>query len=215
MHDLLIRNGTIYDGSGGAPVAANIAIDGDTITAIGPATGPARQTIDAEGLAVAPGFINLMCWANASLLHDGRSQSDIRQGVTLEILGEGWSMGPLNDELKVYTKELQGDIRYDIEWTTLREYLEYLVRRGVSTNVASFVGAGGVFVDVSVATGVSVMPRGALGDSAAASGREPMTNRVSPRLIEREANVLRFMKSSSSPDHRQIDREEQWHDDGG
>ena len=148
MHDLLIRNGTIYDGSGGAPVAADIAIDGDTITAIGPAAGPARQTIDAEGLAVAPGFINLMCWANASLLHDGRSQSDIRQGVTLEILGEGWSMGPLNDALKTYMVERQGDIRYDIEWTTLREYLEHLARRGVSCNVASFVGAGGVRANV-------------------------------------------------------------------
>lgn len=148
MHDLLIRNGTIYDGRGSAPVAADVAIDGDTITAIGPAAGPARQTIDAEGLAVAPGFINLMCWANASLLHDGRSQSDIRQGVTLEILGEGWSMGPLNDELKAYMVERQGDIRYDIEWTTLREYLEHLVRRGVSCNVASFVGAGGVRANV-------------------------------------------------------------------
>jgi len=148
MHDLLIRNGTIYDGSGGAPVAADIAIDRDTITAIGPTAGPARQTIDAAGLAVAPGFINMMCWANASLLHDGRSQSDIRQGVTLEILGEGWSMGPLNDELKAYTRDQQGDIRYDIEWTTLRQYLEHLVRRGVSCNVASFVGAGGVRANV-------------------------------------------------------------------
>ena len=111
MHDLLIRHGTIYDGSGGAPISADIAIDGDTIATIGPAAGPARQTIDAAGLAVAPGFINLMCWANASLLHDGRSQSDIRQGVTLEILGEGWSMGPLNDALKTYMVERQGDIR--------------------------------------------------------------------------------------------------------
>ena len=148
MHDLLIRHGTIYDGSGGAPISADIAIDGDTIATIGPAAGPARQTIDAAGLAVAPGFINLMCWANASLLHDGRSQSDIRQGVTLEILGEGWSMGPLNDALKTYMVERQGDIRYDIEWTTLREYLEHLVRRGVSCNVASFVGAGGVRANV-------------------------------------------------------------------
>ena len=90
----------------------------------------------------------MMSWANASLIHDGRSQSDIRQGVTLEILGEGWSMGPVNDALKAYMVERQGDIRYDIEWTTLRQYLEYLVRRGVSCNVASFVGAGGVRVNV-------------------------------------------------------------------
>ncbi len=124
MHDILIRNGTIYDGSGGAPFAADVAISGDTITEIGPVDGRARQTIDAYGLAVAPGFINMMSWANASLIHDGRSQSDIRQGVTLEILGEGWAMGPLNDELKEYMRERQGDIRYDIEWTTLRQYLE-------------------------------------------------------------------------------------------
>ena len=148
MHDLLIRNGTIYDGNGGAPFVSDLAISGDTITDIGSVDGRARQTIDAGGLAVAPGFINMMCWANASLIHDGRSQSDIRQGVTLEILGEGWSMGPVNDSLKAYMVERQGDIRYDIEWTTLREYLEYLVRRGVSCNVASFVGAGGVRANV-------------------------------------------------------------------
>ena len=86
----------------------------------------------------------MMCWANESLIHDGRSQSDIRQGVTLEVLGEGWSMGPLNEELKAYYQSRQGDIRYDIEWTTLGEYLEYLERRGVSCNVSSFLGAGGV-----------------------------------------------------------------------
>ncbi|HRQ15078.1 MAG TPA: D-aminoacylase, partial [Promineifilum sp.] len=148
MHDVLIRNSLIYDGSGKPPYSADLAITGDTITEIGRIDGRAQLTIDADGLAVSPGFINMMCWANESLIHDGRSQSDIRQGVTLEILGEGWSMGPLNDELKAYTKELQGDIRYDIEWTTLREYLEYLVRRGVSTNVASFVGAGGVRANV-------------------------------------------------------------------
>lgn len=148
MHDVLIRNGLIYDGSGKPPYSADLAITGDTITEVGRIDGRARLTIDAGGLAVSPGFINMMCWANESLIHDGRSQSDIRQGVTLEILGEGWSMGPLNDELKAYTKDLQGDIRYDIEWTTLREYLEYLVRRGVSTNVASFVGAGGVRANV-------------------------------------------------------------------
>ena len=148
MHDILIRNGLIYDGSGRSPFPGDLAITGDTITAMGRIDGLARQEIDADGLAVSPGFINMMCWANESLIHDGRSQSDIRQGVTLEILGEGFSMGPLNDELKAYMKERQGDIQYDIEWTTLREYLEYLVRRGVSPNVASFVGAGGVRANV-------------------------------------------------------------------
>ena len=144
MHDIIIRHGIIYDGSGNSPYAADLAITGDTIAEIGRVSGRAQLEIDAGGMAVSPGFINMMCWANESLIHDGRSQSDIRQGVTLEILGEGWSMGPINDELKAYMKERQGDIRYDVEWTTLRGYLEYLVRRGVSTNVASFVGAGGV-----------------------------------------------------------------------
>jgi N-acyl-D-amino-acid deacylase len=148
MHDLLIRNGLIYDGSGRAPYLGDLAITGDTITEIGRVTGRARLAIDAEGLAVAPGFINMMSWANESLIHDGRSQSDIRQGVTLEVMGEGFSMGPLNDELKAYMTDRQGDIRYAIEWTTLREYLEFLVRRGVSPNVASFVGAGGVRANV-------------------------------------------------------------------
>lgn len=148
MHDILIRNGLIYDGSGRAPYPADLAVSSDTITEIGRVDGRARRVIDAGGLAVSPGFINMMCWANESLIHDGHSQSDIRQGVTLEILGEGFSMGPANDELKAYMKERQGDIRYDIEWTTLREYLEYLTRRGVSPNVASFVGAGGVRANV-------------------------------------------------------------------
>jgi N-acyl-D-amino-acid deacylase len=148
MTDLLIRNGLIYDGSGGAPYEGDLTISGDTITEIGRVEGSAATVIDADGLAVSPGFINMMCWANESLIEDGRSQSDIRQGVTLEIMGEGFSMGPLSDELKAYFKARQGDIRYDIEWTTLREYLEYLVRRGVSPNVASFVGAGGVRANV-------------------------------------------------------------------
>lgn len=144
-YDLLIRNGEIYDGSGGASFRGDIAINGDTIAEIGylPAAR-GRMEIDAGGLAVAPGFINMMSWANESLIADGRSQSEIRQGVTLEVLGEGNSMGPLNDKMKADEKERQGDIQYDIEWTTLREYLDYLVRRGVSCNVASFVGAATV-----------------------------------------------------------------------
>jgi len=144
-YDLLIRNGEIYDGSGGAPFRGDIAVNGDTIAAIGNlSTARGRMEVDAQGLAVAPGFINMMCWANESLIADGRSQSEIRQGVTLEVLGEGNSMGPLNEKMKVEEKERQGDIKYDIEWTTLREYLDFLVRRGVSCNVTSFVGAATV-----------------------------------------------------------------------
>jgi N-acyl-D-amino-acid deacylase len=140
--DVLIRGGTIYDGSGGAPYVADLAIAGDTLAAIGDLSGArARLEIDARGLAVAPGFINMLSWATESLIEDGRSQSDIRQGVTLEIFGEGWSMGPLNDRMKEELVERQGDIKYDVEWTTLGEYLEYLVQRGVAPNVASFVGA--------------------------------------------------------------------------
>jgi N-acyl-D-amino-acid deacylase len=141
-HDVLIRNGTLYDGGGGPPVRGDLAIDGDTIAAVGPGLeARGRLTLDATGLSVAPGFINMLSWATESLLVDGRSQSDIRQGVTLEIFGEGESMGPLNDAMKQTMLEMQGDLTYEIAWTTLGEYLDHLVRRGVSTNVASFVGA--------------------------------------------------------------------------
>ena len=141
-YDVILRNGTIYDGSGGAPVSGDLAISGDTIAALGD-LGPARATIeiDAAGMAVAPGFINMLSWANESLIQDPKSQSDIRQGVTLEVMGEGESMGPLTDTMKKLNKELQGDIKYDISWTTLGEYLEHLEKKGISTNVASFVGA--------------------------------------------------------------------------
>src|SRR6266850_6906514 len=141
-YSLIIRNGVIYDGSGQLPTKGDIAIDGQTIAAIGQLTDAHGKTeLDAQGLAVAPGFINMLSWATESLIQDGRSQSDIRQGVTLEIFGEGSSMGPLNDAMKKETREQQGDIKYSIEWTTLAEYLDYLVKRGVSCNVASFVGA--------------------------------------------------------------------------
>jgi N-acyl-D-amino-acid deacylase len=144
MFDTIIRHAAIYDGSGRPPFTADLAISGDRIAAIGQIDAPARLEVDAAGLAVAPGFINMMCWANEHLLHDGRSQSDIRQGVTLEILGEGWSMGPVNDRLRAYLTERQRGIRYDISWATLDQYLEHLVKKGVSCNVASFIGAGGV-----------------------------------------------------------------------
>jgi N-acyl-D-amino-acid deacylase len=144
-HDILIRNGVIYDGSGGEPVRGAVAINGDSIAAVGDLPGAhGRLEIDAGGLAVAPGFINMLSWANDSLIYDGRSQSDIRQGVTLEVLGEGSSMGPWNDAMKRSQRESQGDIKFGIEWTTLGEYLDWLQRRGISTNVASFVGAATV-----------------------------------------------------------------------
>jgi N-acyl-D-amino-acid deacylase len=140
--DLLIRGGVIYDGSGGTPFVGDVAFQKDTIVAVGVLTNTrARKGIDARGLAVAPGFINMLSWATESLLHDGRSQSDIRQGVTLEVMGEGDSMGPLNAAMKKEMIEQQGDIKFAIKWTTLGEYLDHLVRRGVSCNVASFIGA--------------------------------------------------------------------------
>jgi N-acyl-D-amino-acid deacylase len=141
-YDLVLRGGTIYDGSGQAPFVGDLAIQGDAIAAIGDLSGARGKTeIRVAGLAVAPGFINMMCWGNESLIEDGHSQSDIRQGVTLEVMGEGESMGPLNDRMKEELRKQQGDIKYPIEWTTLGEYLGHLERRGVSPNVASFIGA--------------------------------------------------------------------------
>jgi len=144
-YDTLLRGGIIYNGSGGSPFVADVAIAGDSIVAIGPSLpGRARHEIDVEGLAVAPGFINMLSWANESLIEDGRSQSDIRQGVTLEVMGEGESMGPLTDTMKTVMRSLQGDIVYPITWTTLGGYLDFLAAKGISTNVASFVGAATV-----------------------------------------------------------------------
>ena len=140
-YDVLIKNGQILNGSGEASFVADIAINADTIVAIGDLENSrGKHEIDATGLSVAPGFINMLSWANVSLLEDGRSQSDIRQGVTLEVLGEGSSMGPLSASMKSTMKKNQGDIKYDIPWTTLGEYLEHLETKGISTNVASFVG---------------------------------------------------------------------------
>ena len=148
-YDVLIRGGVVYDGSGGPGTVADVAIAGDTIAAVGDLRDARGLTeIDASGLAVAPGFINMLSWATESLIEDGRSQSDIRQGVTLEVFGEGWSMGPFNEEMKQEELASQGDIKYEIEWTTLAEYLDYLEARGVSTNVASFVGATTVRIHV-------------------------------------------------------------------
>jgi N-acyl-D-amino-acid deacylase len=142
IYDVVIRNGMIYDGSGSAPYKGDIAFQGNKIAAVGNRKGiKGRTEVDATGLAVAPGFINMLSWAVDTLIEDGKSQSDIRQGVTLEVFGEGDSMGPLTEAMKKEMEEMEGDIKYKVEWTTLSEYLDYLVKRGVSTNVASFVGA--------------------------------------------------------------------------
>jgi N-acyl-D-amino-acid deacylase len=140
-YDTVIRNATIYDGSGKPPIHGAVAIQGDRINTVGVVRGHAKNEIDARGMAVAPGFINMLSWATDSLIVDGRAMADVKQGVTLEIFGEGWSMGPLNDAMKAEIRKQQGDIKYDINWTTLREYLDSLVARGISVNVASFVGA--------------------------------------------------------------------------
>ena len=141
-YELIIRGGTIYDGLGGPPYVGDLAITGDRIAAVGDLSkATADREIDAENLAVSPGFINMLSWAVASLIEDGRGMSDIMQGVTLEVMGEGWSMGPWTDEMKQEASDRQGDIKFDVEWTTLSEYLEYLETRGVSPNVASYVGA--------------------------------------------------------------------------
>ena len=143
-YDVVIRGGTVYDGSGVTPFDADVAIDGDRIAAIGKVAERGRTELDAGGLAVAPGFINMLSWATTSLIADGRSQSDIRQGVTLEVFGEGWSLGPVNDTMRREQIEQQGDIKYDIAWTTLAEALDTIAARGISPNIASFVGAASV-----------------------------------------------------------------------
>lgn len=140
--DVIIRGGDVYDGLGGAPVKADVALHGERIAKIGDlSSATAGKDVDATGLAVSPGFINMLSWATESLIEDGRGMSDIKQGVTLEVMGEGWSMGPLNDELRALVKSQQSDIQYDISWSTLGGYLEFLEDKGISPNVASYVGA--------------------------------------------------------------------------
>lgn len=143
--DVVIRGGEIFDGSGAASRDGGLAIEADRIALVGDVSHVrGRLEIDARGLAVAPGFINMLSWATESLLVDGRSASDLRQGVTLEVFGEGTSMGPLTPEMRERMVAEQGDLRFDVEWTTLAEYLAHLERLGISTNVASFVGATSV-----------------------------------------------------------------------
>ena len=140
--DVLIQNGTLYDGTGAPPYQGTVALKDDKIFYIGPPKFfTAKKIINATDKAVSPGFINMLSWGVETLIEEGKSQSDISQGVTLEVFGEGMSWGPLNEELKAYMKKNQGDIKYDINWTTLGEYLQFLEDKGVSTNIASFIGA--------------------------------------------------------------------------
>lgn len=182
-YDVLIKNGKIFDGSGSPSFVGDVGINSDTIAKTGNLKNASGKIeIDATGLAVAPGFINMLSWANESLIADGRSQSDIRQGVTLEVLGEGESMGPLNIRMKKDLKESQGDVKYDIEWTTLGEYLEFLEKKGVSPNIASFIGTAtpriftigyedrvptGIELDSMIMLVRQAMEEGALGLSSA------------------------------------------------
>jgi N-acyl-D-amino-acid deacylase len=143
--DVLIKNGVLTDGTGKPSLKGDLGINKDTIAALGNLkNAKGNLEIDAQGLVIAPGFINMLSWAVESLIEDGQSQSDIRQGVTLEVMGEGDSMGPLNEEMRSKMKQNQGDIQYDVEWTTLGEYLDFLEKKGVSTNIASFLGAATV-----------------------------------------------------------------------
>ena len=148
-YDVVIRGGTVYDGSGGKPFVGDVAIKSDRVAYVGPrADGTGKQEIDAKGLAVSPGFVNMLSWAVETLLVDGRAQSDVRQGVTLEVFGEGSSMGPLSAQMKEDLLKRQSDLKFPVDWTTLGEYLEGLERKGVAPNVASFLGAGTLRVHV-------------------------------------------------------------------
>ncbi len=140
--DVIITGGQVYNGSGEKPVNTDVGIVGDQITKIGDLSkSTAKTMIDATGMAVSPGFINMLSWSTESLIVDGRSMGELKEGVTTQIFGEGWSMGPWNDEMKKKVKNEQGDIKFDIEWTTLAEYLTFLEKKGVSQNVASYIGA--------------------------------------------------------------------------
>jgi N-acyl-D-amino-acid deacylase len=142
-YDVLVRGGTVYDGSGGPPRRADVGVRGDRVAAVGDLSAAAARTVvDASGLAVAPGFVNVLSWATDDLLADPRSQSDLRQGVTTEVFGEGESYGPWSEAMKRRRLAMQGDFRFEIDWTTLGDYLRRLERRGVTPNVASFVGTG-------------------------------------------------------------------------
>src|SRR5262249_28979245 len=140
--DVIIKGGAVYDGTGGEAQRVDLSIKGDRIAGLGDFKDASAKTIiNASGLAVAPGFINMLSWSTESLIQDGRSQSEIRQGVTTEIMGEGESMGPVNDRVREFMLKQQADIKYAIKWNMLTEYLQFLEKRGIACNVASFIGA--------------------------------------------------------------------------
>jgi N-acyl-D-amino-acid deacylase len=148
-YDLIIRGGTVYDGTGGPGRRADVFIRGERIVKLGDEPGAtAGRVIDATGKAVAPGFINMLSWSNKSLIADGRGLSELKQGVTLEVMGEGDSMGPLTPKMKALMVKRESDIKYPVGWTSLDEYLRFLTARGISQNVASFVGATTVRANV-------------------------------------------------------------------
>ena len=140
--DVIVRGGTVYDGTGGPPRRVDVGIKGDRVVRVGDLSkASVDSVIDATGMAVTPGFINMLSWSTESLIVDPRSMSELKQGVTTQIFGEGDSMGPFNDRMKTLMKSEQGDIKYDITWTTLADYLNFLEKKGVSQNVASYLGA--------------------------------------------------------------------------
>ncbi len=140
-YDLVIRNAVIINGSGSDRYAGDVAINQDRIIKVGEVFGKGKQEVDAQGKILSPGFVNMLSWATESLLVDGRGMSDIMQGITLEVMGEGWSMGPLNESMRKEALSSQGDLKFEIPWTSLGDYLQHLEDKGVSPNVASYVGA--------------------------------------------------------------------------
>ena len=181
-YDTVIRNGTVYDGTGSPGRVADVAIKGDRVAAVGDlGGGRGAIEVDARGLAVTPGFINMLSHSERSFLADGHSEGEIRQGVTLEVFGEG-SMGPLNDQMKKDEVERQSDIKFDVAWTTLGEYLDGLVVRGVSPNVASFVGAATVRVHESASRTVPPPRRNSSGCAAMSGAPWKRARWASPPL---------------------------------
>ena len=196
-YDVIIRGGTIYDGTGGAPYRGDVAIRGDRIVGVGRVVGNARRVVEARGLAVAPGFINMLSWANESLIADPRGMSDTKQGVTLEVMGEGWSMGPWTPAMARLEEARQSDIKFKVQWTTLAEYQDWLTRRGIVPNIASFVGAttvrihelgeGDVDPDPAQLKRMQALVRAAMNDGAMGVGSSliyaPATYAETPELI--------------------------------
>lgn len=140
-YDLVIRNAIIVDGSGDDRYKGDVALIGDRIAKVGIVSEKGKEEVDAQGKILSPGFVNMLSWATESLLVDGRGMSDIMQGITLEVMGEGWSMGPISDKMREESLSKQGDLKFDIPWTSLGDYLQHLEDKGVSPNVASYVGA--------------------------------------------------------------------------